>query len=148
MRTPETIIAVLPEGDPAKAVLERGMALARERQVALILFDAAAPPSPLESPLPTDWSGEGEEQMYGNRLGPRELEMAGRQGLARLVIRARGEGVDTFAWLPDKADASTLSDYARDQHAALVVLPADEQELASELDVPSEVVGGAQASPA
>jgi hypothetical protein len=141
MRTSESIIAVLPEEDRADAVLERGMAVARERKLPLILFDAGAPPSPLESPLPTDWSGDGEEQLYGNRLGPRELEMAGRQSLARVVIRARGEGVDTFAWLPEKVDAPTLAEYARDQHAALVILPAGESPLASELDVPTEVVG-------
>jgi hypothetical protein len=140
MGTSESVIAVVSERNLSGAVVERAMARARERQAPLILFDVDARTSILESPLPTDWSGEGEEQLYGKRLGPRELEMAGRKSLAREVIRSRGAGVQTYAWLPDNPDAASLADYAREQHAGLVVLSAGQEPLTTDLGVPTEVV--------
>jgi hypothetical protein len=140
MGTSDSVIAVVSERDLPSAVVDRATSRAREGGASLILFDVDARTSPLESPLPTDWSGEGEEELYGNRLGPRQLEMAGRQALARQVIRSRGEGIETYAWLPDNPDASSLAEYAREQHATLVVLPAGQESLANGLDVKTEVV--------
>jgi hypothetical protein len=140
MNRQQSVIAVVSEQDLPNATFERGLERAREHDAPLILFDVGAGTSPLESPLPTEWSGEGEEQLFGKRLGPRELEMAGRKSLAREVTRARGTGVQVYAWLPDKADAGSLAEYAREQNATLVVLPADSEEIAQGLEVPTEVV--------
>ena len=87
----------------------------------------------MESPLPTSWSGDGEEQQFGDRLGPNELIAAGRAGLARDVGQLRKEGVDAWGWLPENADAEHLAAYAADQAAELVLVSTDDGDLLADL---------------
>jgi hypothetical protein len=89
--------------------------------------------SPLESPLPTDWSGEGEQEQFGDRLAPNDLVAAGREPLAQQVEELRGRGVDAWAWLPDPADAEHLAAYAADQGASLVLVSAADADLIADL---------------
>ncbi|HZD38124.1 MAG TPA: hypothetical protein VE664_05745, partial [Actinomycetes bacterium] len=49
----------------------------------------------------------------------------GREPLARKVVAARREGVDAWGWLPEHHGTDTMVDYAREQHADLLLLPED-----------------------
>ena len=89
--------------------------------------------SPLESSLPTHWSGDGEEEQFGDRLGPNDLIAAGREPLARQVGELRKMGVDAWGWLPDEADATHLAEYATDQQADLVLVSTDDADLIADL---------------
>lgn len=142
----ECVIAVVSGNDDRGSITERAMDRAREHGATLILFEKEASGSPLEDPLPTNWSGQGEEQLFGQRLGPPDLEAAGRAALGREVMRARAGGVDTYAWLPEQPDAGTLADYAREQRARLVVVGPEDKELAGQLDVPTEIVDGVESA--
>src|SRR5215212_5850068 len=95
-----TILAVTTADDSHAAVRKRAAEVARHVGSTVILWAADAAPSPLEAPLPTDWSGEGEEAQFGDRLGPDDLVAAGRQPLADQVGELRQAGVDAWAWLP------------------------------------------------
>jgi hypothetical protein len=130
---PATIIAVTSQDDGHAAVRRRAAALARDAGSTVILWARDADVSPLESPLPTDWSGDGEEEQFGDRLDPKDLEAAGRESLGRQVGELRQEGVDAWAWLPDKADADNLASYAVDQHADLVLVSAADDDLIGDL---------------
>jgi hypothetical protein len=140
-----TIVAVAGEDDRFDHVWRRGVELARERGASLILFDVDAKPSPLEDPLPTGWSADGEEEQYaegereGKPLTISDLEAAGRGPLADRVREARGAGVEAFGWLPDKVGADALGEFAELKHAALVVVP-DDDDYRKELRTPTEVV--------
>jgi hypothetical protein len=128
-----TIVAVTTEDDSREAVRKRGAALARDAGSTLILWAADASISPLESPLPTDWSGDGEEEQFGDRLGPNDLMAAGHERLARQVGELRKEGIDAWAWLPDAADATHLASYATDQGASLVLVSNADDGLIADL---------------
>jgi len=128
------IIAVTREDGSHLGVVRRAGRIARDSGSAVILWDRDAEISPLESPLPTGWSGEGEEQQFGNRLGPNDLLAAGREALARDVGQLRNEGVDAWAWLPDDADAEHLAAYAAEQAAELVLLSTDDTDLLADLE--------------
>jgi hypothetical protein len=75
--------------------------------------------------LPTNWSADGTEDDVGDRLGPEELEAAGREAIARQVEAARGKGVDAWGWLPSDKGREALVEYAARQPAALVIVPDD-----------------------
>ncbi|HEY7132904.1 MAG TPA: hypothetical protein VH440_11665 [Candidatus Limnocylindrales bacterium] len=122
------IVAVTTDDDSHAAVVQRAGAVARNAGSTVILWDRDAATSPLESPLPTEWSGDGEQEQFGDRLGPNDLIAAGREPLARQVGRLRTEGVDAWAWLPETADAEHLSRYAADHQAGLVLVSADEDD--------------------
>jgi hypothetical protein len=115
------------------AVRSRAAAVARQIGSSVILWALDAPVSPLESPLPTDWSGEGDEEQFGDRLGPNDLIAAGRQPIAEQVGELREAGVDAWAWLPDKVDASALAGYATEHGASLILLSASDRELIADL---------------
>jgi hypothetical protein len=140
-REPRTIVAVVGEDGRFDHVRRRAIERARESGATLVLFDLDAGQSLLESPRPTNWSAQGEEEQFGNRLTTSDLETLGRGPIADQVRDARALGVDTFGWLPEKADANSLRDYAAEQGAGLVVVPAEEPDLAGDLGVPVEVVG-------
>ena len=93
--------------------------MARDAGSAVILWDRDAAVSPLESPLPTDWSGDGEQEQFGDRLGPNDLIAAGREALARQVGQLRQDGIDAWGWLPSRTEAEDLARYAEDTYAAL-----------------------------
>ena len=101
---PAAIVAVTGEDDSHSAAIERAASVARTAGATVILWDRDAA-SPLESPLPTDWSGDGEQDQFGDRLDPDDLVAAGREPLARQVGQLREAGVDAWAWLPSRADA-------------------------------------------
>jgi hypothetical protein len=130
---PSAIVAVTTDDESHAAVLKRAGAVARNAGSTVILWDRDAATSPLESPLPTDWSGDGEQEQFGDRLGPNDLIAAGREPLARQVGQLRTEGVDAWAWLPADADAESLSRYASDQGAELVLVSAEDDDLLADL---------------
>ena len=127
--TLKTIIAVTTEDDSHRSVIDRAAGLASESKATLILYDLDADMGPLESPLPIAWSGDGEEEQFGDRLAPNDLEAAGRSALADQVRVVRAAGVEAFGWLPEKADADSLVQYARDQAADLVLVSTDDTAL-------------------
>ena len=127
--TLKTIIAVTTEDDSHRSVIDRAAGLASESKATLILYDLDADMGPLESPLPTAWSGDGEEDQFGDRLAPNDLEAAGRSALADQVRVVRAAGVEAFGWLPEKADADSLVQYATDQAADLVLVSIDDTTL-------------------
>ncbi len=122
-----TILAVVAEDGRYEAVRRRAEDRARRDRATLLLFDVDAGSSLLESALPTNWSGEGEDKLFGDRLGPEDLEAAGRHPIAEQVRAAREAGVDAWAWLPEHDDADALGSYAASQHATLVVVPDEER---------------------
>src|SRR3954454_18752323 len=99
-----TIIAVTTQDDSHDAVRKRAASVAHHVGSTVILWPLDAPVSPLESPLPTNWSGEGEQEEFGDRLGPNDLTAGGHEPIARQVGQLREDGVDAWAWLPDSDD--------------------------------------------
>lgn len=136
-----TIVAVTTEDDRLAEVREQGVERALEAHATLILYDLTAGEGPLESPLPTGWSAEGTEEAVSDRLGPDELEAAGRAAIARQVRAARERGVDAWGWLPDSDDDATLLQYASEQPSPLVLVPPGDLEAAEASDVVVDVVG-------
>jgi hypothetical protein len=130
---PAAIVAVTSDDGRHGAVLKRASAVARDAGSAVILWDRDAAVSPLESPLPTDWSGDGEQQQFGDRLGPNDLVAAGREPLARQVGELREAGIDAWGWLPSRTGAEDLARYAADQHADLVLVSSDDADLIADL---------------
>lgn len=123
MATIGTIIAVTTEDDRFADARRAATEQARREGAALVLYDIDAGGDPLESPLPTQWSAEGTEGQVGDRLGPPELEAAGRAAIAQQVLEARGQGVDAWGWLPADAGPDALRDYAARQPNAVVIDP-------------------------
>jgi hypothetical protein len=132
-RRPNTIIAVTRREDDPEPVLERAAERATETGATVILYDIDASPSPLESPMPTNWSGDGEEEQFGQRLDTNDLEAAGQAQLADKVRALRAAGVDAYGWLPAKGDATTLVEYAQAQAADLVLVSGGDDDLAEAL---------------
>lgn len=126
--TPRTIVAVAAEDDRYEAVRTRATTLAQEQGLTVILYDLDAA-GMFASPVPTAWSGGGERELTDEeagpreRLGPDELETAGRGRIAEQVRALRGMGVDAWAWLPTSSDARDLAAYAERQGATLVLVP-------------------------
>ena len=130
-RRPPTILAVVPEhgGD---AVRRRAIELAQERGAGLIFYEAEAGDSFLADPLPNQWSGHGEEELFGERLSANDLEAAGRAPLARQVREAEAAGVQAWGWLPSDAKPESLREYAA-RHGASTVLVATGTKLGDKL---------------
>jgi nucleotide-binding universal stress UspA family protein len=118
---PTTILAVVPEhgGD---TVRRRAIELAQQRRAALIFYDAEAGDSMLADPLPNQWSGHGEEELFGERLSANDLEAAGRAPLARQVREAEAAGVQAWGWLPSDGKPESLREYAARHGASTVVV--------------------------
>ncbi len=143
--TPQTIVAVTGDDDRFSAVRTRAAALAAGGQGTVILYDLDAG-GLFASPVPTAWSGEGERELADeesgprDRLGPDELDTAGRGAVADQVRQLRSMGVDAWAWLPTSKDATALAAYAGRQAASVVLVPPDfgADETSA---VPFEVVG-------
>jgi hypothetical protein len=140
-----TVIAVTGEDDRFEPVRRAAIDRAHSEHATLILYDLDASESPLESPLPTEWSAEGTDEEVGDRLGPEELEAAGRAAIAGQVREARGAGLDAWGWLPNDADREGLMAYAARQPGAHVMVPRGDEHLSLE-DLPeAEVVGNPSA---
>ena len=129
---PASIVAVIGEDDRHGTVIKRAADVARTAGSTVILWDRDAA-SPLESPLPTQWSGDGEEAQFGDRLAPDDLVAAGREPLARKVRALRDGGLDAWGWLPSQTDAEDLASYAADQQADLIFVSADDKDLLKDL---------------
>ena len=121
---PRTIVAVTGEGDRYAAVRSRATALAAGAEATVILYDIDAA-APLESPLPTQWSADGERETFGDRLGPDDLDAAGRAALATQVRGLRSMGIDAWAWLPSTPDGADLAGYAEHQDADVILVPEE-----------------------
>jgi hypothetical protein len=99
----------------------------------VILYDVDAG-GLFASPVPTEWSGEGQEELVEEEAGPRdrldpdELDTAGRSAIADQVRSMRSMGVDAWGWLPTTKDAGDLAAYAERQGATLVLVPPDLEE--------------------
>ena len=128
-----TIVAVTAEDDAHGAVRRRAAEVARHAGSTVILWAADASTGPLESPLPTNWSADGETEQFGDRLGPNDLIATGHESLARQVGELRREGIDAWAWLPETADASNLATYATGQGASLLLLSNADGDLIADL---------------
>jgi len=126
---PTTIIAVTSEDDNHAVVVDRAAGIASQTNATVILYDLDADMGPFESPLPTAWSGDGEDEQFGDRLDPNDLEAAGRRALADQVRVIRAAGIEAFGWLPPKADADSLVEYAAKQGAELVLVSTDDAAL-------------------
>jgi hypothetical protein len=138
-----TVIAVTGEDDRFEPVRQAAVDRAQSEHATLILYDLDASESPLESPLPTEWSAEGTEDEVGDRLGPEELEAAGRAAIAAQVREARATGVDAWGWLPNNAEREELLAYASRQPGAHLMVPKGDEDLSLE-DLPdAEVVAAA-----
>lgn len=122
---PGCIIVYVGEGDHYWPLIARATAIAKQRESRLIFYDSDAASRLGASPLPTWWSSDGLPEQFENRLGPDELERAGRQELRDHVANARSEGIDAHAWLPSKRGARELAEYATEQRADLLIIPSD-----------------------
>lgn len=124
-----TVIAVTGEDDRFEPIRRAAIERARAEHASLILYDIDAAGSALESPVPTQWSAEGTEEDVGDRLGPEELEAAGRKTIARQVQDARSQGLDAWGWLPSDTGRDALIEYASREPAARVFAPKDDPDL-------------------
>jgi hypothetical protein len=124
-----TVIAVTGEDDRYEPVRRQAIERALADDATLILYDIDAVTSPLESPLPTGWSAEGTEEKAPDRLGPQELEAAGREAIARQVTDARARGLDAWGWLPSDKGSEALAEYAATQPGAQVIGPEGDSDL-------------------
>lgn len=123
------IVAVTGEDDRYAALRSRATEMAAGNQATVILYDIDAA-GVFASPVPTEWSGEGQEELVEeeaseDRLDPDALDTAGRSTLAGQVRSLRSMGVDAWGWLPVKKDASELARYAERQGASVVLVPPD-----------------------
>lgn len=125
---PTCILAYTGENERYRPLDQRALDAAKSAGARLIYYDADAASrlgAAGASPLPTVWSADGEQDQFGNRLDPVQLEKAGRAWLRDTVIAARAEGVEAFGWLPSSNSAESLAEYAHEQGADLIFVPKD-----------------------
>jgi hypothetical protein len=143
--TTPTIVAVAAEDGRFDHVWRAAVERARERNARLILYDVDAKPSPLENPLPTNWSAHGEEEQYaakeerGQPMSVPDLEAVGHGPLADRVREASAAGVQAYGWLPDDTEPDALGEFAVREGADLVLVPGGSN-YETKLDVPTEAV--------
>lgn len=124
-----TVIAVTGEDDRFRPVRKAAIERAKAEHATLILYDIDAPTGPLESQTPTGWSAEGTEEDAADRLGPEELEAAGRESIGRQVAEARTHGIDAWGWLPSDGGREALVEYAAGEPGARIMVPAGDPDL-------------------
>ena len=107
------------------ASVTKAIDLAAEQGAKVILYDMSAPGSAFSDPRPNEWAGEGQKEDFDRPLDPVKLEQLGRHALAVRVMNARQQGIDAYGWLPEKFGGDALTEYAAQQQADLVLLPAD-----------------------
>ena len=118
------LVAYTGEGDDLAHVTRTALRLAAEYGARVVLYDRDAA-SAFADPLPNQWGSQGEGDKFGDPLSDEELVKLGREPLARQVATAREDGVDAWAWLPERHGTDALVDYAREHGAELIVLPED-----------------------
>ena len=105
--------------------VDKALQRASDEGAKVILYNVTAPGSAFSDPRPNEWAGEGQKEEFERPLDPVKLEQLGRHDFALQVQRAREKGVDAWGWLPEKFGGDTLAQYAAQQNASLVLLPAD-----------------------
>lgn len=129
-----TIVAVVNDEDVADPVVQRATELGFERGARVVLYDVGARVSPLEAPLPTEFSSDGPDRTEPRLLTAADLEAAGQAPLARRVRALVEAGIEAYGWLPETDKAEDLTDYAHSIGASGVVaspdLDPDPEELA------------------
>jgi nucleotide-binding universal stress UspA family protein len=118
------LVAYIGEGDQLDHVGRAAVRLAGEHGARVILYDRDAA-SAFSDPLPNQWASKGEGSQFSDPLSDQELVKLGREPLARQVTAARDQGVDAWAWLPQKHGTDELVEYARRHGADAILLPAD-----------------------
>ncbi len=118
------VVAVTADDDRFRATRLEAQRLAAVSKATLLLYDWDAP-TLFGDPLPTWWSGEGSEDLFGRRLDATQLKAAGRAPIARQVREAENAGITAGGWLPSSHGPDELARYAREQSAEAVVVPAD-----------------------
>lgn len=119
-----TILAVLPNDEAARPILERAAELGREEGARVILYDAGATGNPLESPLPTEFASDGPDRGVPPLLTVDDLEAAGQGSLAARVRTLGAAGIDAYGWLPERTSAEDLVAYAGAVGATTVLATA------------------------
>lgn len=107
------------------ASVEKALQRASDEGAKVILYDVTAPGSAFSTPRPNEWAGEGAKEEFERPLDPVALEKLGRHEFAMQVQNARERGIDAWGWLPDRFGGDALAQYALQQDANLVMLPAD-----------------------
>ena len=125
----QTIVAVAGDDDRYDAIRTLASEIAAGAGGTVILYDIDAA-GVFASPVPTEWSGEGQQELVDDeasqdRLDADALETAGRAAIAEQVRSMRSMGVDAWGWLPTRKDAADLAAYAERQGASLVLVPKD-----------------------
>jgi hypothetical protein len=121
------IIAVTAEDDRYQHAREAGTRLARRRGVPLILYNLDAA-SLFNEPMPSNWSAEGAGEQLGSRLTADQLARLGRAPIARQVEQAGRSGVEAYGWLPTSHGPDPLAEYAVEQAAQAVIVPAEQED--------------------
>jgi hypothetical protein len=96
---------------------------ARDHDAQVILYAADAA-SAISEPMPNQWGSEGEGDDLGDRLTVDDLEYLGQAQIATQVREARAGGVDAYGWLPKDQGPDALVDYAEEQQAERLFVPA------------------------
>jgi hypothetical protein len=118
------LVAYTGEGDDLDHVGGAAVRLAGAHGARVILYDRDAA-SAFSDPWPNRWASKEEGAQFGDPLSDEELVKLGREPLARQVTAARDQGVDAWAWLPEKHGTDDLVEYARHHGADLILLPDD-----------------------
>jgi nucleotide-binding universal stress UspA family protein len=118
------LVAYTGEGDDLDHVGRAAVRLAGTHGAQVILYDRDAA-SAFSDPLPNQWASKGEGAQFSDPLSDEELVKLGREPLARQVTAARDQGVDAWAWLPEKHGTDELVSYARRHGADAILLPED-----------------------
>jgi hypothetical protein len=116
-------VAVTGDDDRFAYARRHAMTVAGDSGRILLLYDIDAPTF-LGDPLPTWWSGEGSEGQFSRRLDQVNLRAAGRATIADQVAEAEDRGLAAYGWLPSQHGVSPLTEYATEQGATTIVVPA------------------------
>jgi hypothetical protein len=122
------VIAMTAEDDRFAHARRAGVKVAREESLPLILYDIDAA-SLFNEPISSAWSAEGAGEQFGDRLSADQLHRLGRGAIARQVEEAEADGVEAYGWLPTSHGPDPLTEYAFEQKARIVVLPAEREEV-------------------
>jgi hypothetical protein len=117
------VVAVTGDDDRFAHARQHAMTVVGDSGRVLLLYDIDAPTF-LGDPLPTWWSGEGSEGQFSRRLDQVNLRATGRATIADQVAEAEALGIAAFGWLPSRHGEGPLSEYAKEQGATTIVVPA------------------------
>ena len=116
------VVAYATEEDQYPEVRHAAEVHARAHGCTLILYVADVG-SLLWEPMPNQLDSEGEEEQFGDRLSPEDLDFLGRSAIAGQVREGEREGVMASAWLPKDKGIEGLAEYATAQGAHILFVP-------------------------